>query len=70
MKNNQNAIDTFLCKKAQIDQALERLKELSDNHFNTNPDKINWGDIGTLAHYAEQLKQITDSAFNEGEYAE
>jgi hypothetical protein len=26
--------------------------------------------VGTLAHYAELLKRITDSAFKEGEHAE
>jgi len=25
--------------------------------------------LGTLEHYAELLKRITDSAFNEGEHA-
>jgi len=27
-------------------------------------------DVGTLTHYAEPLKRITDSAFKEGEHAE
>ncbi len=48
---------------------LERLKALSDDHFGTHPDEINWGDVGTLNHYASQLRQITDSAFKEGEHA-
>jgi hypothetical protein len=34
------------------------------------PDEVNWGDVGTLADYAELLKHITDSAFHEGEFAE
>ncbi len=49
---------------------LARLTALSDDHFNVAPDEIDWGHIGTLAHYAELLKRITDSAFKEGEYAE
>jgi len=28
-----------------------------------------WGDVGTLNHYASLLRQITDSAFKEGEHA-
>ena len=48
---------------------LERLTTFSGNHFETNPDKINWGDVGTLNHYASLLRQITDSTFKEGEYA-
>ena len=49
---------------------LERLTALSDGHFNVAPDDVDWGHVGTLAHYAELLKRITDSAFREGEYAE
>jgi hypothetical protein len=28
-----------------------------------------WGHVGTLKHYAGLLRQITDSAFKEGEHA-
>jgi len=57
-------------KKAAIDTMLARLQGLSDEHFNASPDEIDWGDVGTLAHYATKLREITDSAFHEGEYAE
>ena len=53
-----------------IDTMLARLKVLSDDHFNVGPDEVDWGHVGTLAHYAELLKRITDSAFKEGEHAE
>jgi hypothetical protein len=49
---------------------LARLKALSDDHFNVRPDEVDWSHVGTLAHYAELLKRITDSAFKEGEHAE
>jgi len=49
---------------------LSRLKALSDDHFNTNPEAINWADVGTLDHYRATLREICDSAFHEGEYAE
>jgi hypothetical protein len=55
--------------KFQIDAMLECLKALSDDHFETHPDEINWGDVGTLNHYASLLRQIIDSAFHEGEHA-
>lgn len=64
------ALNVFIAAKAEIDTMLERLKALSDDHFETNPDEINWGDVGTLNHYASLLRQITDSAFKEGEHAE
>jgi hypothetical protein len=68
--SNDKALNAFIAAKAEIDMMLERLKALSDDHFNTHPDEINWGDVGTLNHYASLLRQITDSAFKEGEYAE
>jgi hypothetical protein len=68
--NNEEAIDAFLMRKAEIDTMLARLAALSAGHFDLHPDEVRWGDVGTLAHYAELLKRITDSAFREGEHAE
>lgn len=61
-------LDTFLARKAEIDTALARLQALSHEHFNTDPEGITWGDIGTISDIAEKLKAITDLAFQEGEY--
>ncbi|MCX7313670.1 MAG: hypothetical protein NTV56_18570 [Alphaproteobacteria bacterium] len=68
-RNTASAIDAFIARKTEIDVMLERIKALSDEHFDTNPDEIDWGHVGTLGHYAELLKRITDSAFKEGEHA-
>lgn len=67
--SREAALAAFLGKKDEIDGMLARLASLSDNHFNSQPDEINWGDVGTLEHYASLLKRITDSAFGEGEHA-
>jgi hypothetical protein len=64
--DKQTALDAFIARKAEIDTMLQRLKALSDDHFGYD---INWGPVGTLSHYAELLRQITDAAFNEGEHA-
>ncbi len=69
-KNNTKPMDAFTQRKAEIDAALARIKTISDEHFKVHPDEVNWGDVGTLADYAELLKRITDSAFHEGEFAE
>ena len=66
---NAKALDAFIAAKAEIDVMLERLKALSDDHFETHPDEIQWGHVGTLKHYAGLLRQMTDSAFKEGEHA-
>ena len=67
---NDKALDAFIAAKAEIDVILERLKALSDDHFETHPDEINWGHVGTLNHYRAKLREITDMAFSEGEHAE
>ena len=66
----RTALDAYIAKKIEIDTMLARLTALSDDHFNAAPDEINWGHVATLAHYAELLKRITDSAFKEGEFSE
>ena len=66
---NDKALNAFIAAKAEIDAQLERLKAYSDEHFEAHPDEINWGHVGTLNHYASLLRQITDSAFKEGEFA-
>ena len=66
---NIHATEAFIARKAEIDEMLQRLRSLSDDHFGYAPDEIDWGHVGSLVHYAELLKRITDSAFNEGEHA-
>jgi hypothetical protein len=67
--DNGKALNAFLATKCKIDAMLARLKALSDDHFETNPDKIDWGNVSTLNHYFSFLREITDSAFSEGEHA-
>ena len=69
-RNREAALEAFIGRKAEIDGMLARLQALSGEHFNAQPDEINWGHVGTLEHYASLLKRITDSAFGEGEHAE
>jgi hypothetical protein len=70
MSNKTTSIDAFIARKAEIDAMLVRLQALSDNHFDVAPEEVTWGHVGDLGRYAELLKQITDAAFQEGEYAE
>ena len=69
-RDNSEAFAAFMTKKAEIDILLERLAVLSTEHFNTDPETIHWGHVGTLEFYATQLRHITDAAFKEGEHAE
>ncbi|WP_415392493.1 hypothetical protein [Paracoccus sp. SJTW-4] len=69
-RNRDAAVSAFITKKAEIDAMLARLAALSADHFNASPEEVNWGDVGTLEHYANLLRQITDAAFHESEYTE
>ena len=67
--SNEDALAAFVSKKAEIDAMLTRLQTLSADHFGCAPDDITWNHVGSLEHYAELPKRITDSAFDEGEHA-
>jgi hypothetical protein len=65
----EEALAVLVSKKAEIDSMLTRIQALSDDHFGYAPEDVTWSHVGTLEHYAELLKRITDMAFNEGEHA-
>ena len=67
---SNKALDAFVGKKAEIDAMLARLQALSDDHFNFDPDAINWGSVGSISSVASDLQKITDFLFGEGEHAE
>jgi len=67
---SNKALDGFLGKKAEIDAMLARLQALSDDHFNFDPEAVNWGSVGSIGSLASDLRKITDFLFGEGEHAE
>ncbi|MCB1502175.1 MAG: hypothetical protein KDK07_20725 [Bauldia sp.] len=66
---NSKPLEAFIARKIEIDELLERLAGLSDEHFNVHPDEVHWGHVGTLQSYIDFLRQVSDSAFREGEHA-
>lgn len=69
-RDTQAALNAFVAHKAEFDSQIARLQTLSAEHFNVSPYEVHWGYVGDLTRYTELLKQITDAAFKEGEYAE
>jgi hypothetical protein len=65
---HKKAQSAFIGKKAEIDVILARLQKLSADHFEVDPDKADWGDVGTIAHVLEYLQEVNDFIFHEGEY--
>jgi hypothetical protein len=69
-RSNCDVLAAFVSKKSEIGTMLARFQALIDDHFGYAPDDVTWSHVGTLEHYAELLKRITDSAFKEGEHAD
>jgi hypothetical protein len=66
-KSSEQALAAFVSKKAEIDAMLARPHALSEDHFGYAPNEVTWAHVGTLEHYAELLKRMTDQAFHEGD---
>jgi hypothetical protein len=64
----ETALEAFIARKARIDAILARLQRLSADHFEVDPDKVDWGDVGTIAHVLDYLQEASDFIFHEGEY--
>ncbi|GHC66454.1 hypothetical protein [Neogemmobacter tilapiae] len=61
-KDTRTALDAFLAHKATIDTLLEELTKRSTEHFDADPEAINWTDVAGLARLSDALKDACDSA--------
>ena len=68
-QKQQTALDAFIEHKASIVAMLARLQKANADHFETNPESIKWADVGTVVSISNDLQNITDRVFKEGEYA-
>jgi hypothetical protein len=59
---NIKATDAFIRTKLEIDTLLARLQGLSDDHFNTNPDAINWGHVGDIERIRNALRLAVEAS--------
>ncbi|CDM23054.1 hypothetical protein BN940_02891 [Castellaniella defragrans 65Phen] len=69
MKNqaiNAQAQNEFVALVGEIQARITRLQGALDNHFDLNPEDINWGHVGDLTQHLEVLTNLTDRVFNEG----
>ena len=64
------AVEAFIAAKLEFDDLLERLKDKSDDHFDVDPERVDWGHVGTLNKHLADLREIGDAVFKEGEFAE
>ena len=64
------AVEAFIAAKLEFDDLLERLKDKSDDHFDVDPERVDWGHVGTLNKHLADLREIGDAVFKEGKFAE
>jgi len=69
MSTHEEMLSAFVSKVAEIQERLAELKEFADEHLGYNPDEIDWGHIGTAEGFLRDLTELTDRAYNRGEYA-
>ncbi len=50
----------FMRHYLEIGDKLKRIQEFHDNHFEVDPDNINWGDCGSVAHINMMLSEVLD----------
>ncbi len=60
--DNIKALDAFIAAEIKIDAMLERLAALNADRFETSPDEIHWGHVGTLTRYGATLREINDNS--------
>ena len=69
-RSNEDALAAFVQKKAEIDAMLDPAPGAQRRSLRRrSPTRSPGAMSARLGHYAELLKRITDSAFNEGEHA-
>jgi hypothetical protein len=66
---NEKALQEFMAKIAEPQTLLAELQAHVDEHMGTNPDEINWGHVGSAGYMVEKLTELTDWAYQRGEYA-
>jgi len=59
---NDKAIAAFIERKMQIDAAIAKLMEASENHFDASPEEINWGHVGDLGRILNCLNEALEIA--------
>jgi hypothetical protein len=58
MNTSPNALDFYMAGTAAIKNKLAQLQQLADDHFNHDPDAIDWGHVGDLGRVDAGLDDL------------
>ena len=64
-RKREEALDAFMAKVAEVQQALAEIQAAADEHFDASPDEVTWAHVGDVEHTLAQLKDVL--AFIRGE---
>lgn len=66
----ETALDAFVAAIGKINDRLDELKAYAEKHMNCEPETITWGHVGSAYRLLTAITDLTDQAYNRGEYAE
>ncbi len=67
---DKTALETFIAGRHEFDGLLERLRDECGVHFHVDPERVDWGHVGTLYMRLASLRTLCEHVFKEGEHAE
>ena len=57
-EERETALAKFVQLRDEIGKLLETLQLLHNDHYNTNPENVTWGDVGSLQIVKTALTNI------------
>ncbi len=67
MNTKQPALDAYLARTAAIRTKLDRLQQLTHDHFGHDRDAIDWGHVGDLERVEAGLDELLAIFGGDGE---
>ena len=58
MNSKPTALAAYFGRTAAIQNKLAQLQKLADDHFNHDPDAIDWGHVGDLGRVDARLDDL------------
>jgi hypothetical protein len=66
---HHTAAAAFHDAKADIDRLLARITSFSQTGFGLDGEPLDWGHVGDARRTRQQLQEVADALFREGEFA-
>ena len=72
IENRERALAAYIEHHEATLALLERITNAVAGHDvpGADPEHVDWGHVGSLAHWRGGLQELADQMFGEGEYAE